>query len=274
MGTPYTGDDSSITAHSAATATIPADTDLIAAATFNLALQKILDYLDFLQTNASLLGANVFTAAQQVSAGDVELTNAAIQRFLKAGGGKLQVGTKTGNASDLEFVVNGVVKAILRASDGKLAAAAGFDAGSQKIVNVTDPSDAQDADTMAARIAADAATLASAQAYADGLMPSASMVIAAAKILGSGTISLSAGAFGVSGLQRVGGAPNGRYQMTVAGATSNSIVIVTPGNNGAMGSGLVLAAGVSGTTVSVDARDAAGTLIDVGQFVVTVLKGA
>jgi hypothetical protein len=39
----------------------------------------------------------------------------------------MQVGTKTGNASDLELVVGGVVKATVRASDGKLVIAAGID---------------------------------------------------------------------------------------------------------------------------------------------------
>jgi hypothetical protein len=141
MGTPYTGNDATITAHSAATATLPDDTDLIQSETFKIAYRKLLDYLDFLQAHAALLNElAVFTAGMQISAGDLELTHAAIQAILKAGGGALQIGTKAGNASDVEVVVNGVVRLAA-------LAAGNLDAKSQRIINVTDPTGSQDAVT-------------------------------------------------------------------------------------------------------------------------------
>jgi hypothetical protein len=156
VSTTYNGSAAGIAAHEAPAITIAQSTDLLSEEGFNVALRKLADYVAYLNANAPLLAAlNVFSATQQIADGDLELTKATIQALLKAGGGKLQVGTKTGNASDLELVVNGVVKAILRASDGKLQlvaqllADAGIDANGQRIVDLADPVDDQDAATKA-----------------------------------------------------------------------------------------------------------------------------
>lgn len=158
----YNGSAAAITAHQQVTISEPVGTDVRNSGSVRTPLEKLADYLQFLQAKAALLDAiNVFTTTQQLSGGDLELTKATVQALLKAGGGKLQLGTKAGNNSDLELLVNGVVKLAL-------LAAGGIDAKSQKIVNVTDPASAQDADTKAAREAGDAATLASANALTDG----------------------------------------------------------------------------------------------------------
>jgi hypothetical protein len=82
-----------------------------------------------------------FSVGQDVT-GTIALVQAALQQIVKTGAGKLQVGTATGNANDLELLVAGAVKlALLNAG--------GVDAKTQRILNVADPSAAQDAATKA-----------------------------------------------------------------------------------------------------------------------------
>jgi hypothetical protein len=143
MPTNYNGSAAAITAHQQVTISEPIDTDVRSSQSVRTPLEKLADYLQFLQANAALLDQlNVLTQTLQLSGGDLELTKATVQAILKATGGKLQVGTKAGNSSDVELLVNGVVKAAL-------LAAGGFDVKSQKIVNVADPAAAQDAATKA-----------------------------------------------------------------------------------------------------------------------------
>jgi hypothetical protein len=142
MPTTYNGSAAAITAHEAPAITLALGTDLLSEEGFNVALRKLADYVAYLNSKAALLDQlNALTQTLQLSGGDLELTKATVQALLKAGGGKLQVGTKAGNASDVELLVGGVVKAILRASDGRLG-------------SLLDPVNAQDADTKAARDAA------------------------------------------------------------------------------------------------------------------------
>jgi hypothetical protein len=80
-----------------------------------------------------------FSVGQDVT-GTIALVQAALQQIVKTGAGKLQVGTAAGNANDLELLVAGAVKlALLNAG--------GIDAKTQRILNVADPSAAQDAAT-------------------------------------------------------------------------------------------------------------------------------
>jgi hypothetical protein len=196
----------------------PADGDAASAASINTALQKIADYIAWLQLHSALVdAANGFSVTQQIATGDLELTNAAIQSILKATGGKLQVGTKTGNASDVDLLVNGVVKATLRASDGKLSlvaqllAAAGIDAGSQPVVNVANPTNPQDADTKAARDTAIATAA-----------PAASKIIAAGIVSSGGP--LNAGAFGFASSTKTG---TGAYSLVPNSPPANGIGFAT-----------------------------------------------
>jgi hypothetical protein len=156
VSTTYNGSAAGISAHEAPAITIAQSTDLLSEEGFNVALRKLADYVAYLNAKAALLDQlNVLTQTLQLSGGDLELTKNAVQAILKATAGKLQVGTKAGNASDVELLVNGVVKAILRASDGKLQlvaqllADAGIDANGQRIVDLADPVDDQDAATKA-----------------------------------------------------------------------------------------------------------------------------
>jgi hypothetical protein len=136
----YSGSTSGLTGRPTVTISEPVGTDQRNAVSVQTPLRALANFVQYLMTNAAFLGANVFTATQQISSGALELTQAAAQAILKAGSGKLQVGTKAGNNSDVEWLTNGVVKAAL-------LAAGGFDMKSQRIVNVTDPSAAQDAAT-------------------------------------------------------------------------------------------------------------------------------
>lgn len=143
------------------TVSVPADGDTANAASVDGAYQFFLNALAWMRANAAILGLpNTFTGTETFSAGvtmqalltltaaaAASLSRSGDQTILKGGSGKLQIGTSI--AGDLELFVNGVAKAILRNSDGKLAAVGGFDAGSQRIVNVTDPTGAQDAATKA-----------------------------------------------------------------------------------------------------------------------------
>jgi hypothetical protein len=116
----YNGNTTGLSGRPTVTISEPVGTDTRNAASVQTPLRKIADFVQYLMTNAALLGANVFTATQQIASGGLDLTQAALQSILKKGSGKLQLGTATGNNSDLELLINGVVKAILRASDGKL----------------------------------------------------------------------------------------------------------------------------------------------------------
>jgi hypothetical protein len=120
MPNPYNGNTSGLSGRPTVTISEPVGTDTRNALSVQTPFRKLADLVQYLMANAAFLGANVFTATQQISSGALELTQAAAQAILKAGSGKLQVGTKAGNNSDLELLINGVVKAILRASDGKL----------------------------------------------------------------------------------------------------------------------------------------------------------
>jgi hypothetical protein len=118
MGAIYNGNAANVTAHEAPSTTIPVDTDQVAPESFNVAYRDILDFLAFLQAKAPLLDAvNTFVATQQIASGGLDLTQAALQAILKKGSGKLQIGTATGNNYDVELLLNGVVKATLRALD-------------------------------------------------------------------------------------------------------------------------------------------------------------
>jgi hypothetical protein len=120
MPNPYNGNTSGLSGRPTVTIAEPVGTDTRNALSVQTPLRTLANLVQYLMTNAAFLGANVFTATQQISSGALELTQAAAQAILKAGSGKLQIGTKAGNNSDLELLINGVVKAILRASDGKL----------------------------------------------------------------------------------------------------------------------------------------------------------
>jgi hypothetical protein len=203
-------------------------------------------------TGAATAAGLASSSGVTVSDGSLTLSKAGFQQVVKSGSGQIEIGTATGNDSTVDLLQNGVVRWRLN-STGDLVAVDGPHA----LQNVYDPVNAQDAAT---------------KVYVDTAAPAAGKIIASAKVDGTAATVLG-GAFGVTAFARVGGAPVGRYQMTVTGATSNSIVIVTPGNNGSLGAGLVLAGGVAGTTVSVDARNNTGTFMD-ALFTVTVLQGA
>lgn len=194
---------------------------------------------------ATFSAAPVLSAGATLPAGDITMTKSGVQGVNKTGG-TLWIGT--GDANQIELWANGNLRFFVNSTGVSLNGTALNGVGTPVL-------------------GGDAAN----KTYVDTAAPAASKVLASAKIDGA-TPALRAGAFGISAFARVGGAPAGRYQMTVAGATNNSIVIVTPGNNGSMGAGLVLAGGVSGTTVSVDARNNTGTFID-AEVVVTVLQG-
>jgi hypothetical protein len=116
----YSGSTAGLSGRPTVTIAEPVGTDQRNAGSVQTPFRKLADFAAYLMTNAAFLGANVFTATQQIASGGLELTQAALQAILKKGSGKLQLGTATGNNSDLELLINGVVKAILRASDGKL----------------------------------------------------------------------------------------------------------------------------------------------------------
>jgi hypothetical protein len=120
MPNAYSGNTAGLSGRPTVTILEPISTDTRDANSVQVPFRKLADFVQHLMANAAFLGANVFTATQQISSGALELTQAAAQAILKAGSGKLQVGTKAGNNSDLELLINGVVKAILRASDGKM----------------------------------------------------------------------------------------------------------------------------------------------------------
>lgn len=123
----------------------PASGDAINSGPIDAYLQTILNGIAWLRANAGLLGgSNTWSASQLFNAavtlanaltlnsGNVSLTASALQSILKGGTGKLDIGTSTAN--DLEFLVNGAVKAVLSASTGRLG-------------GLTDPASAQDAAT-------------------------------------------------------------------------------------------------------------------------------
>jgi hypothetical protein len=116
----YSGSTAGLSGRPTVTIAEPVGTDQRNAGSVQTPFRKLADFAAYLMTNAAFLGANVFTATQQIASGGLELTQAALQAILKKGSGKLQVGTATGNTSDVELLVNGVAKATLRASDGKL----------------------------------------------------------------------------------------------------------------------------------------------------------
>lgn len=131
-------------------------------------------------TGASTLGNVTVTGTAAISGAEtlgdnVELTKASAQSILKAGGGALQIGTKTGNNSDVEVLVNGTVKA-------SLLAAGGLDVKTQRIVNVTDPSGPQDAAT---------------KAYVDGVMGAAMKTADQSESDGGASVAVTDMAFAV-----------------------------------------------------------------------------
>jgi hypothetical protein len=260
MPNPYNGNTSGLSGRPTVTISEPVGTDTRNALSVQTPLRKLADLVQYLMTNAAFLGANVFTATQQISSGALELTQAAAQAILKAGSGKLQVGTKAGNNSDLELLINGVVKAAL-------LAAGGFDVKSQRIVNVTDPSAAQDADTKAARDAAISAAVAAlaSQSYVTGLP---GRIVAAARPSGSGTVALNGEAFGFSSIARIGGEAAGGYQLTPSSVPRNPIVLASTEYVG------TISAQFSGGVVLVRIRDASGAQINHAWFNVAIVQGA
>lgn len=126
-------------------ATVAADGDAANSAGLQVTpLQPIVNFISWLRTHIAQKDAsNTFSAAQTIAAlltlnaSDLVLVAATLQRILKTGG-TLQVGT--GDANEVDLLVNGVVKFAL-------LAAGGIDAKTQKIVNVIDPTSAQEVAT-------------------------------------------------------------------------------------------------------------------------------
>jgi hypothetical protein len=114
MPATYTGDDTGIAAREDATISEPIGTDVRNATSVQTPLRRLANLVQFLMQHAGLLSeVNEWAATQNITAGNLELVQAALQAILKGGSGKLQIGTKAGNTSDVEIVVGGAVVATL-----------------------------------------------------------------------------------------------------------------------------------------------------------------
>lgn len=140
MPATYNGSAAGIAAHEAPAIQTALATDLLSEEGFNVGLRKLADYVAYLNQKGALLDVvNLFTAIVQLGTGSgLELTAAALQSILKKGSGKLQLGTAAANNSDLELLVNGVVKF-------GLLAAGGIDAKGERLTNLGAPVGATDA---------------------------------------------------------------------------------------------------------------------------------
>jgi hypothetical protein len=139
MSTTYSGNPASGAQSPAIQITRPSDGDALNAASINATLQKIADYIAFLQAHVALIDVGQSFTAAQAFLDAIQLSKSGDQSIFKYGSGALEIGTLIN--SDLGFKTNGVTRAVLRASDGRIG-------------SLADPVQNQDADTMAARNAA------------------------------------------------------------------------------------------------------------------------
>jgi hypothetical protein len=142
MSTIYTGVPANFLRTPTVSTSLPADGDPGNAASIGTPLQKLLDYVAWLQANAAGRGeTNTFTQAQTFNAiasylANIGLTGTALQSILKSGTGGLDVGTSI--ASDVRILLGNVAKWTAQASTGNLVSAGGTVTGLPAPVNTTD----------------------------------------------------------------------------------------------------------------------------------------